>query len=63
MHSPLDERRIHCPFCAEPMTILVDASAGSQSYIEDCLVCCQPMQISFAADEGEVLGLQVECGT
>jgi len=63
MDSPVTERRIHCPFCAEPMSILIDASAGGQSYIEDCQICCQPMQITFVVDEEEVLELRVDCAS
>lgn len=57
------ERRIHCPFCAEPMTILLDISAGEQAYIEDCQVCCQPMQVRFEVDGDDLLGLQVDCAS
>lgn len=57
------ERRIHCPFCAESMTILLDISAGEQSYIEDCQVCCQPMQIRFDVDGENIAGLQVDCAS
>jgi transcription elongation factor Elf1 len=60
MHPGVEERRIHCPFCAESFSVLLDLSAGQQSYIEDCQVCCQPMQISFDADEGELSNLQVD---
>ena len=47
---------IHCPYCGEPIEILVDPSAGNQQqYVEDCQVCCQPMLLSVAVDdEGEV---------
>lgn len=61
MDSRVAERRIRCPFCGEAMTILVDTSAGSQSYVEDCQICCQPMQISFDAEEDVVLDLRVDC--
>lgn len=61
MDSRVVERRIRCPFCDEAMTILVDTSAGSQSYVEDCQICCQPMQISFDAEEDIVLELRVDC--
>jgi hypothetical protein len=43
MTELISERQCHCPFCAERITLVVDFSAGSQSYIEDCQVCCQPM--------------------
>lgn len=61
MDDQIIERRISCPFCAEGMTILLDPSAGSQSYIEDCQICCQPMQISFQVAASELSALQVDC--
>jgi hypothetical protein len=45
MSQLISEERCHCPFCAEPISIVVDFSAGSQVYIEDCQVCCQPMGV------------------
>ena len=56
----LFERRLYCPFCGEPISIVVDVSAGSQSYIEDCQVCCQPMQIHLDVDNGELLGVTAD---
>lgn len=41
----LEESVISCPYCGEPITILVDGSLEEQQYIEDCQVCCQPMEI------------------
>lgn len=60
MDSRLVERRISCPFCNEKMTILVDLSVGNQSYIEDCQICCQPMQVSYATDRDEIDYLRVD---
>lgn len=57
------ERRIRCPFCAESMSILLDLSAGNQSYIEDCQICCQPMQIAFEVVDNRLAGLQVFRGS
>ena len=63
MKPGIVERRISCPCCGEPGTILLDPSNDSQSYIEDCQVCCQPLQISFDVTEGEPSNLQVDCAT
>jgi transcription elongation factor Elf1 len=63
MNDGIVERRISCPFCAEAMSILLDLSAGDQSYIEDCQICCQPMQISFQSDGDELATLQVDCAS
>lgn len=60
MSSWLSERTISCPYCAESMTILIDLSAGGQSYVEDCQICCQPIQIEFDASDEELLNLRVE---
>jgi len=60
MDSPLVDRRIGCPYCGESMSIVIDLSAGGQSYIEDCQVCCQPMQISFEMDGDELDYVQVD---
>jgi Cysteine-rich CPXCG len=62
MRNWLSDRTISCPYCAESMHILIDSSAGAQTYIEDCQICCQPMQITFDASETEVLNLRVERG-
>lgn len=34
-----------CPYCAEPVHLIVDLSAGSSRYVEDCEVCCQPITV------------------
>jgi len=39
----LEEVTIACPYCGEEFTVLIDSSAGNQSYYEDCAVCCQPI--------------------
>ena len=54
MDTRIVDHRISCPYCGEPMEVVIDMSAGSQSYIEDCQICCRPMQISFET-EGEYL--------
>jgi hypothetical protein len=40
-----------CPYCSELLTLALDLSAGEQSYVEDCQVCCQPMVVTVALDE------------
>jgi len=61
MNPRIVDRKIRCPYCDEPMSILLDLSGGDQSYIEDCQICCQPMQVSYRSDDGDLRGLQVDC--
>ena len=49
-----------CPHCWETIGLTVDLSAGGQSYVEDCPVCCRPMVVSYAVTDGELDGLQVD---
>ena len=42
---------IDCPYCGEPIELVVDCSIDSQSYIEDCQVCCRPMTLHVTVDE------------
>ena len=60
MTTWLPECTIKCPYCAELMSIVLDLSAGGQTYIEDCQICCQPMQIGFEVSDAELLDLRVE---
>ena len=47
---------IHCPYCGESYETTVDLSAGSQRYVEDCAVCCRPIEIALrVGDDGELL--------
>ena len=43
---------ITCPFCWESIEILTDPSVTAEEYIEDCQVCCNPINIAVttAAD-------------
>jgi hypothetical protein len=51
---------VSCPYCGETITIFLDLSVESQSYIEDCSVCCQPMTISYSATDGELAFVTAE---
>jgi transcription elongation factor Elf1 len=43
-----------CPYCWEEISMVFDLSAGAQSYVEDCEVCCRPIQVSFEVDDDEL---------
>lgn len=45
--------RQQCPYCGEWGEFEVDTSAGEQTYIEDCGVCCRPIEIRVLADGAE----------
>lgn len=54
---------VQCPYCGETFDTVVDLSSGSTSYIEDCQVCCQPIEFELeVADDGAFGGLQLGRG-
>ena len=50
--DPSESAHVDCPYCGESLEITVDPSVGQQDYIEDCQVCCKPIQfrIRVSAD-------------
>lgn len=48
----LKQAGIDCPACGESQWIDVDTSAGDQTYVEDCQVCCRPMVVTITLPEG-----------
>ena len=46
---------VQCPHCGERWETAVDLSAGSFRYVEDCQVCCQPIELAGEVDEDGVL--------
>lgn len=50
----LDTHNTYCPYCGEPIELVIDASAGDQEYIEDCFVCCRPITVTMMVEGDEV---------
>jgi len=42
---------VHCPYCGEPFETSADASAGPCKYVEDCQICCQPIEMELRVDD------------
>ena len=47
----LQEEEINCPYCGEPLDVLIDPQDVGQEYIEDCQVCCRPINFMITEDE------------
>ena len=40
-----------CPYCGEEISMVLDVSISHQTYIEDCEVCCRPIEIRYAVED------------
>ncbi|MBU2927423.1 CPXCG motif-containing cysteine-rich protein [Winogradskyella psychrotolerans] len=51
----MDEYFFQCPYCWQQISMLVDLSQSNQNYIEDCEICCNPIQITVAIEQQNIL--------
>ena len=51
----MNEHVFQCPYCWEEISMLLDASVTSQTYIEDCEVCCNPIEVYVRFEENELI--------
>jgi hypothetical protein len=52
---------VACPYCGEAFETLADLSAGPATYVEDCQVCCQPIEMTCEVDdEGRLAAFRAE---
>lgn len=56
----MDEYFFQCPYCWEQISMLIDVSQNHQNYIEDCEICCNPIQISVVTEHQEIVSFQAE---
>lgn len=59
MRVNLQERTFSCPYCWEPISVFLDPSVREQTYVEDCEVCCRPMNIHYRIQNGAVVSFDV----
>ncbi|MRT16883.1 CPXCG motif-containing cysteine-rich protein [Vitellibacter sp. q18] len=52
------EHFFQCPHCWEEISMLLDASVPHQKYIEDCEICCNPIEIEVRFEEAELVGFE-----
>ena len=52
----MEEHFFQCPYCWETISMLFDSSLNQSQYVEDCEVCCHPIEVHYQKDEdGTVL--------
>lgn len=48
------EHFFFCPYCFAEISMLLDPSVARQAYVEDCEVCCNPIDVQFEWQGGEL---------
>jgi endogenous inhibitor of DNA gyrase (YacG/DUF329 family) len=47
----LETVKVMCPYCGETVEIDVEPLEEAQSFVEDCSVCCRPIQVEATPSE------------
>ncbi len=55
----MEEHFFQCPYCWESISMLMDTSIDYQKYIEDCEICCNPIEISVSFSNAELISLEI----
>lgn len=48
------EHGFTCPYCGEEISMVLDLSVRRQIYVEDCEVCCKPIEVSFTVEDDDL---------
>ena len=49
------EHFFQCPHCWEEISMILDTSIYKQTYVEDCEVCCNPIEISPTFENSDIV--------
>ena len=52
------EHFFQCPYCWETISMLLDTSVMQQTYIEDCEVCCNPIELTSEFNSNELIAFE-----
>jgi transcription elongation factor Elf1 len=44
-----------CPYCWQEISMVLDVSEPHQTYVEDCEVCCKPIEVEYSLEDEKVL--------
>jgi hypothetical protein len=59
--APEEFVAVCCPYCGERLETRVDLTNEEPGYVEDCQVCCRPIEFAIErAPDGALLALKVQ---
>ena len=48
-----------CPYCWQNISMLLDDTVVIQTYIEDCEVCCNPIEVKVHFEQRDLINFEV----
>lgn len=56
----MEEHFFQCPYCWESISMLLDTSVDAQTYVEDCEICCNPIEIHAEFEDTELIVFDIK---
>jgi hypothetical protein len=53
-----EEYFFNCPYCWQEISMVLDIFVAQQRYVEDCEVCCNPIEISYQAIDEMIVAFE-----
>ena len=53
------EHYFDCPHCWENQLKMIDSSVSNQCFIEDCEVCCNPLEFTIEIQDNNLISFLV----
>lgn len=50
---------LDCPYCGESFETSADLSGGSADYVEDCAICCRPIEVHLEVEDEALIDVRV----
>lgn len=54
------EHWFNCPYCGEEISMILELSVRRQVYVEDCEVCCNPIEIKYTVEDGALASFEAK---
>lgn len=55
-----EEVFFQCPYCWQSISMVVESNYSNQQYIEDCEVCCNPIEIFYTIEDSQVINIEAK---
>jgi len=49
-----------CPYCSEEISMVLDTGVPRQTYVEDCEVCCRPIEIRYLLEDDSIVQFEAK---
>jgi transcription elongation factor Elf1 len=49
-----------CPYCWEEISMVLDLSVTTQTYVEDCEVCCNPIEVRYLVEDDAIVDFSAQ---